>query len=65
MYKYLLQSVENINQLAVVPLLIFFLFFVGVFIWALRSSESYVQHMESLPLENDPIISNSKASGHE
>ncbi|MEL6638379.1 MAG: cbb3-type cytochrome c oxidase subunit 3 [Bacteroidota bacterium] len=65
MYKYLLQSVENIHNLAIVPLLVFFLFFLGVFIWALRSSRSYVQHMEQLPLERDPVATTVKTTGHE
>ncbi|MCB0687653.1 MAG: hypothetical protein KDC53_14055 [Saprospiraceae bacterium] len=53
MYKYLLQSVENINWLAIIPLLIFFIFFVSVTIIALRKNKSYVDKMGRLPLEEE------------
>ncbi|MCB0664302.1 MAG: hypothetical protein KDC80_00695 [Saprospiraceae bacterium] len=53
MYKYILQSVENINWLAIAPLLIFFIFFISVTILALRKNKSYVDKMGKLPLEED------------
>lgn len=53
MYKYLLQSVENINWLAIGPLLLFFIFFITVTIIALRKNNSYVEKMGKLPLEEE------------
>lgn len=53
MYKYILQSVENIDWLAIVPLLIFFIFFVSVTILTLRKKKSFVDKMGNLPLEED------------
>lgn len=53
MYKYLLQSVENINWLAIIPLLIFFIFFVTVTVITLRKKKSYIERMGNLPLEEE------------
>ena len=58
MYKYLLQSIENINWLAIVPLLIFFIFFISVTVLALRKNKSYVEKMGRLPLEEDQTFLN-------
>ena len=55
MYKYLLQSVENIDYLALAPLLLFFFFFIGISTWALKTNNSYIQKMENLPFEDDHI----------
>ena len=52
MYKYILQSAENINWLAIGPLLLFFLFFAGVTIVALRKNKGYIHKMGKLPLED-------------
>ena len=53
MYKYILQSVENINWLAVASLLIFFVIFVVSVMWAFMSKKDYVDKMSNLPLEDD------------
>ena len=53
MYKYILQSIENINWLAIGPLIIFFTFFLLITIRAMRHSRQYVEKMENLPLEED------------
>ncbi|NND34678.1 MAG: cbb3-type cytochrome c oxidase subunit 3 [Saprospiraceae bacterium] len=53
MYKYILQSIENINWLAIGPLLIFFIFFVYVTISTLIKKKSFIDHMGQLPLVDD------------
>lgn len=53
MYKYILQSVENINWLAIGPLIIFFAFFVLVTISTLIKKKSFVDRMGQLPLVDD------------
>lgn len=53
MYKYILQSVENINWLAVASLLIFFVIFLVSAMWALTSEKDYVDKMSRLPLDDD------------
>jgi cbb3-type cytochrome oxidase subunit 3 len=53
MYKYILESVENINWLAVASLLIFFVIFVVSALWAIISKKEYVDRMANLPLDED------------
>lgn len=53
MYKYILESVDNIDYLAIVPLTIFFIFFVATVIWAMKRKKSYIEKMEQLPLEEN------------
>ncbi len=54
MYKEILRSIENIEIYPILSLIIFMLFFVGVFIWVARTPKDHIKHMESLPLdEND------------
>ena len=53
MYKEVLRSIENIEIFPIISLLIFVLFFLGVFVWVLRVPKSYVDHMSSLPMDED------------
>ncbi|GMQ26857.1 hypothetical protein Aoki45_35400 [Algoriphagus sp. oki45] len=53
MYKEVLRSIENIEIFPIISLLIFVLFFLGVFLWVLRVPKSYVDHMSSLPMDED------------
>lgn len=52
MYKYILDSVQSIDWLAIVPLVIFFFFFCMITYRALREKKSHIQKMERLPLED-------------
>lgn len=53
MFKDVLRSIENIEIYPVLSLLIFVLFFLGVAIWVIRMPKDLVDHMKSLPMEND------------
>jgi cytochrome c oxidase cbb3-type subunit IV len=53
MYKHLLKSVENIDWLGIIPLLIFFIFFVAVTISVFRKKRSFIEKMKNLPLEEE------------
>lgn len=54
MYKEILRSIENVEIYPIISLLIFVLFFVGVFIWVVFTPKDHIKHMENLPLdEND------------
>ncbi|MCB0520068.1 MAG: CcoQ/FixQ family Cbb3-type cytochrome c oxidase assembly chaperone [Lewinellaceae bacterium] len=55
MYKYILQSVENINWLAVASLIIFFVIFVVSALWAFMSKKEFIDKMANLPLDNDEL----------
>jgi hypothetical protein len=58
MYKEVLRSIENIEIYPVISLLIFVVFFVGMFIWVIRVPKTYIDHMKSLPMDEDEIIKN-------
>lgn len=53
MYKEVLRSIENIEIYPIISLVIFVTFFLGMFIWVLKVPKSHVEHMESLPIEED------------
>ncbi len=51
MYKYILQSIEDINWLAIIPLLLFFIFFSVTVFNTLRAKKSHIEKMENLPFQ--------------
>ena len=53
MYKNILQSIDGVEIYAIIALLIFFLFFIGVTIWLLKVDKDYLKKMSKLPLESD------------
>nr|WP_225586817.1 cbb3-type cytochrome c oxidase subunit 3 [Algoriphagus sp. Y33] len=53
MYKEVLRSMENVEIFPIISLIIFVLFFIGVAIWAMRVPKEYVDHMSSLPMDDD------------
>jgi cbb3-type cytochrome oxidase subunit 3 len=52
MYKYILQSVDNINWLAVASLVVFFVIFVVSALWAFMSKKEFVDKMAQMPLDD-------------
>lgn len=53
MYKYILESVNQINWLAIIPLLIFFIFFSVTIIRVMRKDKKYIDEMADLPLDQE------------
>jgi hypothetical protein len=53
MYKYILQSVENINWLAVTTLVLFFSIFVVTTISIITRKKDYIDKMSRLPLDDE------------
>ena len=53
MFKYLLQSVENMNWLAVFSLVLFFAIFLGSTIWIMTRKKDFIDKMSNLPLDDD------------
>lgn len=54
MHKELLRSIEDIEIYPIISLLIFVLFFIGMFIWVIRVDKTYVNHMKSMPFNDEP-----------
>lgn len=61
MKKDILSSIENIEIYPIISLLIFVIFFVGMFIWVITVDKKYVDHMKEMPLNDEP----QKTSGYE
>jgi len=53
MYKYILESVNQINWLAIIPLLIFFTFFAITIIRVMKQDKEHIKKMENLPFESE------------
>ena len=52
MYKYILQSIEGLNWFGIVPLVLFFLFFLGIFLRTILKNKDAYGKLENLPLED-------------
>lgn len=52
MYKEILRSIDNIEIYPIISLIIFLLFFVGMFIWVVKTPKGHIKHMESLPFDD-------------
>lgn len=61
MKKDILSAIENVEIYPVISLLIFVLFFVGMFIWVIRADKNYINHMKEMPFSDD----HQKKSGYE
>tara|TARA_R110002096_G_scaffold47912_4_gene127648 strand:- start:469 stop:660 length:192 start_codon:yes stop_codon:yes gene_type:complete len=54
MKKDILSSMENIEIYPIISLLIFVIFFIGMFWWVLQVDRRYVDHMKEMPLNDEP-----------
>jgi len=53
MKKDILSSIENVEIYPIISLLIFVIFFVGMFIWVLTVDKKYINHMKDMPFSDD------------
>ncbi|MGA0283525.1 MAG: cytochrome C oxidase Cbb3 [Saprospiraceae bacterium] len=53
MYKYILESANDINWMAILPLIIFFSFFTITLIATWKKNKGFIDRMKHLPLDND------------
>ncbi len=53
MYKEILRSIENVEIYPIISLIIFVLFFAGVFVWVVTTPKAHIKHMENLPLDDN------------
>lgn len=60
MYKQVLNSIENIEIFPVISLILFISFFSLMLYKVFNSGKTWVDHMSSLPLEDQADNSNSK-----
>ena len=48
-----LETIEGISIYPIIGLVIFFVIFIGIVIWALKADKKYIKKMENIPLDND------------
>lgn len=56
MLKFIKGNLENIDGVQIYPmisLLIFFIFFVGLFIWVITAKKKHIEEVSKLPLEDN------------
>ena len=53
MYKEVLRSIEDIETMPLISLIVFMFFFIGMFIWVIRVDKKYIEHMEALPFNDE------------
>ena len=51
MYKEVLENISGIGLYGIVSILIFFVFFSGVLVWACALSSKYLKNLGDLPLQ--------------
>jgi hypothetical protein len=56
MYKHILERAGDIDWMALGPLLLFFVFFMVISIFAIRQKKEFVDKMSNLPLEDNTIV---------
>lgn len=56
MLRFIKGNLENIDGVEIFPiisLLIFFIFFIGLFFWVITMKKSHIEEVSNIPLEND------------
>lgn len=48
-----MESIAGIEIYPIISLLIFFLFFAGLFYWVLTAKKEYIDRMSDIPLDNE------------
>ncbi|HEY7751450.1 MAG TPA: cbb3-type cytochrome c oxidase subunit 3 [Ignavibacteriaceae bacterium] len=57
MFKDYLQSIEGVEIYAIISMIIFIIFFIGIVIWMIKVDKKYIKKMRELPLEKAPGFS--------
>ena len=61
MKKDILSSIENIEIYPIISLVIFVLFFIGMFWWVLKTDNKHIYYMKDMPFNDE----HKKSSGYE
>lgn len=64
MYKQILQSIEHIEIWPVISLVIFFVFFIGVLIYVIKTDREFINKMKKMPLD-DGLIAKDQDNNHQ
>jgi hypothetical protein len=52
-FRNYLESITGVDIYPVASLLIFFVFFAALIIWAVRVNKQYIHYMKDMPVDND------------
>jgi hypothetical protein len=64
MFENYLSSIEGVGIYPIISLLIFFIFFVALAIWAIRADKNYLKKMQDLPFESNKPQNNNFNGGY-
>jgi len=59
MFKYILENAGDMSTMALIPLVLFFMLFVGISALAMMKNKKYIERMSHLPFE-DSISENAE-----
>ena len=51
MFQQLFESIADVEIFPIISLILFFLVFIGIVVWAIRADKKYLKKMEELPLD--------------
>ncbi len=52
MFKHYFEQIHNVEVWPIISLSIFFIFFVSLLIWVVRTDKNYIKAMSNLPMED-------------
>jgi len=65
MFKHYFEQIQNVEVGPLISLVIFFLFFLGLLIWTLKTDKRYFYRMSQLPIEGNNSSNPPKKENHE
>lgn len=55
-----LEQIEGVEIYPIISLLIFFIFFAGLFFWVFTAKKAHIIEVSNIPLEDDTINTNNE-----
>ena len=52
MFKHYFEQIHNVEVWPIISLSIFFIFFVSLLVWVVRTDKNYIKAMSNLPMED-------------
>jgi hypothetical protein len=62
MVENVIRNIGGVGSFGVFSICLFFLFFMGMSLWALRLKKTYLASMSGLPLDGDSTVENKKTT---
>ncbi|MEM6524490.1 MAG: cytochrome C oxidase Cbb3 [Bacteroidota bacterium] len=52
MFKHYFEQIHNVEVWPIISLSIFFIFFISLIVWVVRTDKNYIKIMSNLPMED-------------